>query len=390
MASYGSGAHYKSGHNYGEGPTVYPEEGFTLLEGGNHLGKDWVLPEDVVVGGHHYNVGHFEVPSGVTISVNPYNGASISGSFEVDCQSASVIGVLTGSVTGYGGGGGGGGGGGAGSQRAGAGGAGGASVNDGLPGTDGFDGSVGASAAGGAGGGGGAGSGPYAPAVGGVGGASGGGNGSAGSDGGYAVIGGQGDTSTDTSLLRGSGGAGGGGGGGQNTVSGVTSGGGGGGGANAGGSGGGKVRITARGSGILVSGSFLDHGGFRVGGVDGQAATVASGGAGGVGGAASEEADIGPGIGGASAPTGSPGGNGANGGLGAGGGVLLQTPGPRGLTIAGELESLGGGTSPVNGGTFKRFISQDVGGVAVKYFETGTVSTGRNYENDGEVNAQVI
>lgn len=130
-------------------------------------------------------------------------------------------------------------------------------------------------------------------------------------DGGYLAAGGQGDASTDTSGVKGSGG--------------------GGGPAQPGGSGGALVRFFAA-ARIRVNSAGLVH---AHGAPEGEAAA----------------------------------------GHGAGGGIVLYCDGPYGVTIDGEVKTLGGGSLTVNGGTLKEFSRP--GALTV----SGVVSAGRTYSD---------
>ncbi len=378
MCKYGSGKNYGSGLHYGScSGTEVTESEWSPLLGGNHFGQDWLIASDLVISGEHINVGNFYVAPGVVVNVQPYSGSAY-GYSTVKCRSAEILGSLSGSFAGFTGGGGGGGGGGAGVSSGGSGGLGGDS-RYGSDGTSGSAGATGTASLGGSGGAGASGHGTYAGA-GGSPGVSGGSNGSSGTAGGYLAAEGQGDATTDTSLVRGSGGGGGGGGAGQNTVIGTITGGGGGSGGAAGGSGGAYLKIEALGL-IKISGSVISHGGFRLSGYSGSSGTLNAGGSGGSGGATDEEEPNGSA--GSSYPGGASGGTGGAGGRGAGGGILLYTSGGAGLVVSGTVKNLGGGTESANGGTLKKFY------ISGKKADTGTTATGRDYNNESLRRAEI-
>lgn len=135
--------------------------------------------------------------------------------------------------------------------------------------------------------------------------------GGAGVNGGYLAAAGQGDVSIDPSGVKGSGG--------------------GGGPAQPGGSGGALMRLFARSRlRLQASGVLLAHGA-----VEGEAAA----------------------------------------GHGAGGGIVLHCDGPFGLVLAGDVQTLGGGSLTANGGTLKEFALPGL--LAV----TGSTSAGREHQD---------
>ena len=82
---------------------------WTNTGGGDHSGQNWIISSNTFVAGVHTNVGNFTIPSGIIVSVKPYDGTTY-GSFEVHASNITVAGTLNASGAGYGGGGGGGGG----------------------------------------------------------------------------------------------------------------------------------------------------------------------------------------------------------------------------------------------------------------------------------------
>lgn len=313
------------------------------------------------------------------IMVCPYDGTANSGWVEIlaDNIDLPLSGTINASTAGFGGGGGGGGGGGSDpSPPGGTGGSGGSSgVRGGIAGASGV---TPGTTTGGTGGSGGAGGGSF----GGGGGISGGAGGtcggavdgiagSSGSRGGYQASGGQGDTSINEIVFRGSGGGGGRGGGG------ACMGGAGGGGAGA--PGGGYVRLVAA-SSITIDGDILTIGatsgsaGAAGDGIVGGSAGCGSppGRTGGAGGAANISGISSGGAGGTACGVGGSGGAGSD---GAGGGVLLKAPT---VAITGSVDALGGGASSINGGTVKLFTDSPI---------SGTIDAGRrlkcNYDGTG-------
>jgi hypothetical protein len=293
----------------------------------DHGGADLVLGEGDRIWGLHTGIRHFEVPAGVRALVRPFDGSDgATGRVEVVAEEIVIDGTLDATGAGFTGGGGGGG-------------SGGDSGGPGLGGHGaypGFDGQQGA----GGGGNGHAGAGS-ASGIGASGGTTQSVAGGTGADGGYAVAGGNGDLTTDSSTQRGSGG-GGGGGAGVEPMGSTSIGGGGG----AGGSGGGEIR--------LVPTRFL-----RIGSIGRLLANGLLGGNGRLGGsvpgpdggwvAVHETGTGGTGTGG--------GGNGGDGGSGAGGGVFidLSLGAAADLAPSAVIESLGGRGETTNGGTVKVF-----------------------------------
>ncbi len=342
--------------------------GWTDTGGGDHGGDPWTISVNTEVAGNHTNVGAFTVNNGITATVKAWDGASY-GTFEVHATSVNVIGTITASGKGFGGGGAGGGGGGDGSsEKKGIGGAGGAGVAGGVAGSTGLSDPGGDYSNGGRGGAGGAGGGSYGGAggaygAGGIANAGGaGGNGvvgSVGTRGGYATAAGQGDTSVDESLLKGSGGGGAGGGGGGGMASGFHAGGGGGAGGAAN-RGGGWIKLYASGS-LTVSGAIYSKGLDNSAGdgtVGGAGSETNRGGDGGIGGSAAVSEDSNGAAGGAGDGDGGDGGAGEEGGYGAGGGVLLKC-GADGMDLDGTIDVRGGNTATDNGGTIKVFYYDD-------------------------------
>jgi len=205
--------------------------GWTETAGGNHGGDDWLVDADTVIAGVHRNVGRLWIAPGVLVNVAAYDGSSF-GELEVHAHSIDLEGALVSSTFGY---------------RGGA-----------------------ATAAG---------EGPF--------------GGAAGVDGGYLAGAGQGDSTTDTSAVKGSGGGGG-----------TT---------QPGGAGGGLIRLFARAAlHIAATAAVFAHG----------------------------------------APEGE-----ASAGNGAGGGIVLHCDGPFGLQVASgaQIGTLGGATLTADGGTVKEF-----------------------------------
>lgn len=334
--------------------------GWTNTGGGDHGGADWEPADGLEIAGNHTNIGAFNVLTGRTVYVKPWNGASY-GTVEIHANTISVIGTLTASGKGFGGGGGGGAGAGGyenypsaiGSRDGGVGGPGTAGGNTGNSGAKGYY-------RGGAGGKGGSGGGSY-----------GGSGGSGGLDtdppttggdgkkGGYATSQGQGDTSTDESLNMGSGGGGAGGAGGG--ISGTSRGtGGGGGGGGAGNRGGGWIKLFASVS-INISGNILSKGldnsagnGGKGGNGDGSYS-----GYGGVGGNAGSAGLSNGGAGGKASQVSIYAPPGGEGGYGAGGGVLLKCGNiEAAMNLDGIIDVRGGGNATANGGTIKLFYPE--------------------------------
>ncbi len=388
---------------------------WTNLGGGDHSGANWTPSNNVRIAGNHTNIGTFTVDGGKTIFVEPWNGANY-GNVTINATNITVAGTLTAAGAGYGGGGGGGGGVGAQANGAppipcrpytnGAAGAGTRGGANGTLGTKGFG--VNGYSIGGAGGGGGG-------SFGGVGAVAiqtrdiGEGerlNGNMGGRGGYAIAGGQGDGSTNTSLRMGSGG--GGGGGGASAREWMYSSIGGSGGGGAGGSGGGFIALIAS-NALTVSGTIQTNGlggGNGGAGSDGHAGTSLQcdlNGSGGAGGNASINASgsgaVGvwgyyvrtaqiTGICAMGGPTrdcwgvaidprtseSHQGGNGGAGGNGAGGGLLLKAD-TLSVTGGATLNGRGSNNDGVNAGTLKAFYCSLTGVVP-------TGNYGRYYQSD--------
>ncbi len=394
-----------------------PAAAWTLLGGGDHGNADWVISADSAVSGYHYNVATFRVNSGVTASIQAYDGANY-GRLTVSANDIDVQGAINGIAAGYGGGGGGGG------SKGYAGytcpsaqecgiwrgvcypGGGGSGTRGGQNGGSAWLQNPCSSCNNNWGGQGGTGGGPAGgvPAVAAV--ASGGipwgcacpsgykANGGAGGAGGYASPSANGDLSVEETILMGSGGAGGGGGAGSLEGFGWSQGGSGGGGA--GNPGGGAVRLIATGS-VNVTGSIILSGlansaGNGSNGQDGPiAGNCDNSGAGGSGGSASAAGSSAPGGGSysyAACANGCAGwcgdacdllggwfvgtvdgGSGGSGGSGGGGGILLKAYGSSALAVSGSIDARGGiGTG--NGGSVKLFYDGS-------YSVAGTVQSGR-------------
>lgn len=76
-----------------------------LAGGTNHNGADLIIDANQSLGGTHYNVGTFRVDSGVTLTLDAYNGTSDgTGSLNVYAQSIDVQGSVNASGKGYRGG----------------------------------------------------------------------------------------------------------------------------------------------------------------------------------------------------------------------------------------------------------------------------------------------
>ena len=79
--------------------------------GGDHGGSDWTPTTGQVIGGYHYNIGTFSIPSGQTNYVTQYTSASgpsdTSGYVRIVATTISIQGTLDAQGRGYGGGGGG-------------------------------------------------------------------------------------------------------------------------------------------------------------------------------------------------------------------------------------------------------------------------------------------
>ncbi len=305
------------------------------LGGGDHGGTNWVIANGTYIASNHYNVGSVIVATGVTAYVQPYSGGQY-GWVQITASNIAIAGTLSASGAGYLGG------------AGGAGGNGGtADPQNGFPGASG---AVGGGTFGGAGG------------LYGAGGTGGpvdwdGHPGASGQLGGYAVLGGQGDTSTNETLLLGSGGGGGGGSGaGWRGLTGSSGGGGGG----AGNRGGGYIILCASNS-IIVEGAILAKGTSASTGNGGAGVTGGNPGLGGAGGNP----------GGAGTSSGGAGGTymlgnygmgswGGGGGAGAGGGVLLKSTYLD--TRSAVIDNRGGGNSVTNGGTLKVFYIEHQAG----------------------------
>jgi len=369
--------------------------GWGNISGGDHSGKDWIIGEDVEVGGNHTNIDNFKINAGVTVTVKGYDG-STHGTFEVHAADIDIEGTLTASEKGYGGGGAGGAGGGGryryGQHGDGGGGgdgiAGGGDGENGGPGRRIPDEDIGGDGGDGGVGGGGTGAGIKGPN--GVGAR---GNvgvnhvpataGGAGGNGGYGTVpNDNNDVTVNESLLRGKGGGAGGGGGGGDAeiVYPAAASGAGGGGGGAGGYGAGWIKLYATAS-IDIPGNLMakgNSGGNGGNGGDGQGGTHPvnlNGGDGGTGGNAATSGARSRGLGGDARWNTQDGANGGNGGHGAGGGILLRCEADA-ITVAGTVDDRGGGNSTDYGGTIKVFyFTGDPTGA-------GTWHYGRLYKED--------
>ncbi len=70
------------------------------LGGGDHAGADWTISSNTTVAGLHTNIGTFTVNTGVTATVQSYDGASY-GSFQVSASTIGVVGTITATGKGY-------------------------------------------------------------------------------------------------------------------------------------------------------------------------------------------------------------------------------------------------------------------------------------------------
>ena len=68
---------------------------WTATGGGDHGGADWVISSNETIAGVHTNIGTFSVSSGATGTL-----ASVS-SLIITCQTANVLGTLSGNSAGY-------------------------------------------------------------------------------------------------------------------------------------------------------------------------------------------------------------------------------------------------------------------------------------------------
>ena len=50
---------------------------WTLTEGGDHNGDDWVLTNGTEIAGHHYNIGNFTVPTHTDLFVKADRSISV-------------------------------------------------------------------------------------------------------------------------------------------------------------------------------------------------------------------------------------------------------------------------------------------------------------------------
>lgn len=356
--------------------------------GGDMAGADLILADGDTIYGIFTNVGLFELPSGATVNLLPFNG-NIGGSLEVHARRIRRYGIIDARLCGYFGyaGGGSGPGGEAKSHGGTAGGRGGGRDGDAEPGVSGEANCdvCGVGACGGAAGAAGADDHPNDKGdFGGLGGTpgAGGSNGSDGGDGGrggYKANEANGDDTTDESLEMGSGGGAGAGAGGSGGATGSCNGCGGasGGSGASGGRGGGLVKLFASES-FKGTGKVLTSGGLGLAGNAGNPNADTHEGRPGVAGAA-VTATEGTGQGGpaAAGPAAYCGNNtsayysgkGGDGGPGAGGGVLIKCTGPWPILDIGEFDTRGGGDDEVNFGSTKiHGVKVDVSGAT---FNTG-------------------
>lgn len=77
------------------------DNNFSLVKGKDHHGRNWVITQDSVVYGLHWDIDTFKVNSGVTASVLPYNGSDTSGLISVESQTMLIPGTLKGDSAGY-------------------------------------------------------------------------------------------------------------------------------------------------------------------------------------------------------------------------------------------------------------------------------------------------
>lgn len=73
---------------------------WTDLGGGDHGGADWTISSNTNIAGVHTNVGTFTINTGVTATVQAYNGTSY-GTVEIEANSVSIVGTLTAYGSGY-------------------------------------------------------------------------------------------------------------------------------------------------------------------------------------------------------------------------------------------------------------------------------------------------
>ncbi|MBN2494612.1 MAG: hypothetical protein JXR96_08495, partial [Deltaproteobacteria bacterium] len=69
----------------------------------DHDGEDWTLTDGESLAGRHENIGVFTIPAGVTVRVEPFDGAAY-GALEVLAAEIHILGTLDGDGAGYPGG----------------------------------------------------------------------------------------------------------------------------------------------------------------------------------------------------------------------------------------------------------------------------------------------
>lgn len=70
------------------------------LTGGDHGGQDWIITTNTTIAENHYNIRLFKIVSGVTVTVQPYNGTSY-GRVEIHAENIVIEGTLSANGSGY-------------------------------------------------------------------------------------------------------------------------------------------------------------------------------------------------------------------------------------------------------------------------------------------------
>jgi len=73
---------------------------WTNTGGGDHGGADWIITTNTTIAGNHYNIRLFKIASGVTVTVQPYDGTNY-GFVEVHAENIVIEGILSANGAGY-------------------------------------------------------------------------------------------------------------------------------------------------------------------------------------------------------------------------------------------------------------------------------------------------
>jgi hypothetical protein len=73
---------------------------WTNTGGGDHEGEDWIITTNTTIAGNHYNIRLFKIASGVTVTVQPYDGTNY-GFVEIHAENIVIEGILSANEAGY-------------------------------------------------------------------------------------------------------------------------------------------------------------------------------------------------------------------------------------------------------------------------------------------------